>query len=296
MSRIRLFPHQMATDDCLELSPWLIRFRDEETQKAPSHLSDFDYGTPIEFGFSIAVDLDRVCDSTGLDDPDLIGVFLSADCQSSDLRLSAAVRAKAAEQHVWMKIDAGQLAGSVELRRGLVTIADNDVAGSSTRIATRAGSRLFEDSPENIVLEGNLSRFPIESTSFKMARYPANAAWFLDVNYTDPRDPFLGGIRLVVNSDHSAGKAALDKSDSVESRLARSVLRVDIARHLFAALAHDDRLDDIDDVPEDSVVGVATALARSALSWDLDTALRNYREDPIYLEQCLQNAYGYLEV
>jgi hypothetical protein len=286
----------MASEDCLGLGPWLMRFRQDAAHQIPGHLPDFDYGTPIEFGFSVSVDLKRVCAETGLEDTSLVGVFLTADCQSSDLRMSASMRAEEGEHELWLGIEAGVLAGSVELRRGLVTLAENSSSGGASAIATRAGSRLFEDVPEHVVLEGNLSRFPIESTSFKSARYPAHAAWFLDVTYTDPRDPFLGGVRLVVNRDHQAGRAVLDKSDSVESKLAASILRVDIVRHLFAALAQDDRLDDLDEIPEDSVVGVAAAIASTSLSMDLDTALRMYREDPIYLEQCLQNAYRYLEI
>ncbi len=267
MSKIRLLPHRMATESCLQFGPWMMRFRDGTPRNAPNYLTDFDYGTPIEFGFSVSVDLDKVCSDTGLEDPNLVGVFLYADCQSSDLRMSASTRAEEEEHEIWLRIEAGRLAGSVELRRGLVTLFDNSSTSGSTGIATRAGSRLFEDSPENVVLEGSLSRFPIESTSFKSARYPAHAAWFLDVTYVDPKDPFLGGIRLVVNGDHAEGKAALDKSDSVESRQARSVLRVDIARHLFAALAHDDRLKELDEIPEDRWLASRPPLHPALYRW-----------------------------
>lgn len=286
----------MATEGSVEFGPWMLRFRDEAPRESPPYLPDFDYGTPIEFGFSVSVDLERVCSETDLDEPDLVGVFLSADCQSSDVRLSIAEQVGQEEAEVWLSIDPGRLAGSVELRRGLVMLSDRESARRAAGVAQRAGSRLLEDAPFNLVLEGSLSRFPIESASFKDSRYPARAAWFLDVMYSDPRDPFLGGVRLVVNQDHVAGKAVLEKSDSVESSLSKSALRVDVARHLFAALARDERLEELDELPEDSVVGVAGAIASNFLSMDLDTALRTYREDPIYLEQCLQNAYRYLEV
>jgi len=125
--------------------------------------------------------------------------------------------------------------------------------------------------------------------------HPRSAAWFLDICYDDPSDPFLGGVRLIVNSDHKAGKAALERSDSPESLLARSAMKVDVARQLFAVLAGDNRLEELGDVPEESVLGVANAMAESTLLMDLNSALRMYREDPVYFEQRLQHSYRYLE-
>lgn len=292
MSKVRLLPHNTADEACFSAGPWLVRYPDSETVELAAFLADFDYGLALEFGFRATVDLDRVRELTGLADDSEIGIYSLADCQSSDLRVSNQTAANGNEQEVWIRAEPASLAGSVELSRGLVTIAAGSTNGGYS--PTRTGSRLLDDKPCVAVLEGGLSRFPVVSVPFSQTRHPGDAAWVLTVDYEDPADPFLGAVRLNVNREHAAGRLVLSRETSPEAETARSALRTDVVRQFLQILACDERLDSVVDHPTESVIGVATSLSRDALAMDLANALAMLGDDPARLDAHLQAALGYL--
>ncbi len=292
MSKIRLLPHRTADDDSFVAGPWLVRYPGSDPVEASSFIPDFDYGLALDFGFRVRVDIERARGLTGLAADATIGIYALADCQSADIRVATSVPAGGLDQEVWVHTDAGSLAGSIELSRGITTLSCGSSEASNAPL--RAGSRLLDDKPMTVVLEGGLSRFPVVSQAFSRSRYPADAAWLLAADFDDPADPFLGTVRLLINSEHPAGELVLSRDGGPAAEMARSALRTDIVRQLFAILAFDDRASAAGDVGDDSVTGVASSIAQDTLAMDLPSALGLHREDPVVLDGLVQSALGYL--
>jgi hypothetical protein len=127
------------------------------------------------------------------------------------------------------------LSANIELRTQIVVLD----ADSRDKLApTRPGSVVWSDSRE-ILLEGCGARFPLE-----LVTLPADeqyAGWLLVVS--DDFDwPFLGGVRLYINTENEVVRAAITATESdTRSALVRSAIYHDIGRQMIAkALSSED--------------------------------------------------------
>lgn len=122
------------------------------------------------------------------------------------------------------------LAREVALDTCLVLVDPGEDHGSLA--PTLPGSVLWKDRTD-IIIEGMGARFPVETTRFPSGK--SAAAWSLEVSGA-LEQPFLGGIRLYLNSDNPAVKKLLSGSmDEEASRLFRSAMYHDAGRQLLAA-------------------------------------------------------------
>jgi len=293
VTKVRLQPHKELDPSVWAPGPWLVRHSaGDEAVEVGQMVRDFDYATTLSFGFSVTVDVASALATLGLESSSTIGVYAAIDCEASSLRTTSVVPVDEATSEVWVEAMPGTIAGAVALQRGLVTIA---ALGSRSALSPhRFGTRLLDGASVTVTLEGGASRFPVEALSFRAAGLPARAAWLLDVVYEEPSDRFLGAVRLRVNTDHPAGVAALSRDRTSEAELARSALRVDVVRQMFAHLSRDERFAEKQRWADDDCIGgVAEAIA-SVMSESVSTVCAMLRDDPVGLDALVQSAFGYL--
>jgi hypothetical protein len=107
--------------------------------------------------------------------------------------------------------------------------------------ATIPGSVLWDD-VTLLPLEGVGSRFPMEWLDFGGSGWlPNGAGWYLEWSPDEPDAPALGAIRLYLNQNHEAVRAAVTASaPEPHERAIREVIQYDVARGLIlGALAAD---------------------------------------------------------
>lgn len=122
------------------------------------------------------------------------------------------------------------LAGEVTLETCLVLLDPGEDHGSLA--PTLPGSLLWKERTD-IIVEGSGARFPVEATRFPSSK--SSAAWSLEVSAILDQ-PFLGGVRLYLNSENPAIQKMLSGSMSAEaSRLLWAAIYQDAGRQLVRA-------------------------------------------------------------
>lgn len=289
MTSIRLQPHRTASLAAWQIEPWQTRYGERSPEGLGERIPDFDYQIELGFGFRARIDPAVLAEETGLGSDAKVGIFALLDCAPANLRCSKVVPVNGPEDvEIWLHAEPGTLAREIELLRGLVLLEPGTI--SARRVATQKGSRLLEEPPLRVLLEGTWSRFPVEAVSFS-AVGRAGGAWVLRSDYSELSDPFLWAVRLLVNVDHPAGRVALERGDTEKARLVRGALRADILRQFFAVLRADIRIEDDEGFPDGSVGSVAHSMATDLLGRDLRTILTM---DPIELDELIQDRTAYL--
>lgn len=291
---LRLDPHRTLRAADWKPDPWHVCVAGRAPKVCEGFVADFDYEMQLAFSYDVELDRATIFEGVGLPPDAVVHAYLIADCQSSNTRLSASVPLSGSNAlRVELEVPSGTFAGAVELSRGLVLLSPgtSDDGGIA---AERIGSRLIGDETFTCRLEGKWSRFPIEAADFSRAGLP-DAAWFLRMTHTDLDEPFMGSVRLLVNSNHPAGQAVLSGTDPSTNALVLNALRVDLVRQLLFGLAANEP--EIDrEFPPDSVGSVAESIAADLLSADLENVLERARNQPVELEMLIQDRVDYLRI
>lgn len=153
------------------------------------------------------------------------------------------------------------------------------------RVAFLRGSRIDSSEPFTLRLEGDSGRFPTEPVAFSELGLE-NAPWTIITAYEELSDSFLGGVRLLINLEHSVGQLALDYKAA--SRVS-GVLHSDVMRLLIANVAARSEDADESSYEEGSVGQVLETMCQGYLGMSLRTAARLYRDDPVRFERILQD-------
>lgn len=293
-SRFRLHPHRLASDSALEWGPWWAR--DEAGERELGRmLEKWDYAASVTVGCQCLVDVERVCQDTGLPETARVLLVLHVDCPPTGARFLGAEELSLQRQQVLIGLSVdlppGQYSGHLKLNRSLV-LADN-CDGPSGAAASRLGSRLWEGPSRRLDLEGDGGRFPVEPIKFT-ATNVEGAAWRLDLTFDTLDDSFLGAVRLLVNTEHPAGRTALNDI-SREGDLIRSVMRADIIRQLFQSISRDGR-EQLEPAiaREDSLAAVADHISELYLGRDIKAGLELMRSDPVHFDAILQDRSQFL--
>lgn len=200
-------------------------------------MEGWDYSTPLQFECQVQIDVDGFLDSTGLESLAPVDVVGTVDCSATLYRALVKVKASRVLRDDFLtlkvEVDPSRVAGTIDLGRHVV-LADTLTPSEDGR-AHRLGSRLQADRRQRVLLEGAGGRFPTEAVPFSaIGREPA--PWDLTIHYSDLHDTFMGAVRLVVNTEHSAGLAALNP-DHPEHAVVVSVMRWDMVRRLLGHIA-----------------------------------------------------------
>ncbi|PRP93150.1 hypothetical protein ENSA5_44890 [Enhygromyxa salina] len=131
------------------------------------------------------------------------------------------------------------LARSVRLESRLVLV---EAGPGSSRIAAKIPGSILWAFEQELVLEGQKSRFPMEWADFRSSVYSDDAAWALDWDPQELECSTLGGVKLLLNQSHRVTAPLLRESPpSDAAKLLWDTIHFDIARQLVeGALTNDD--------------------------------------------------------
>lgn len=285
MTRLRLYPHRTAAEQSVTWAPWWIE-RNDLRHELPSLLTGWDYASDETVGITVTIDEVSLLDSSGLDSVDDLEILAMADCASVQDRIVAHLPLGANEtvgeaRDVRLRLPPGRLAGSVRLSAHLVLARASQTAAD--RVAHHRGARIHSSEPFTLRLEGDASRFPTEPVPFTELGL-GNAPWTVLTVYEDLSDSFMGGVRLLVNTEHPIGQKALDPATAPQ---ASPLLRAEIIRILVAKAAAQVGRFEPADLDEDSVGRVLDAMCRYLLNRGLPAAARLHQDDPARFEVLL---------
>jgi hypothetical protein len=278
MTKIRIFPHRTADPDSVLFGKWWIE-RNGVRSQLPDLLGGWDYAREELIGITLTIDEHLFLHSTGLSSLGDVEVILLADCKQSQTRAvsthrldgTSRVRDMAFELH----LPAGQLAGALALSAALVVA--RDFPRTADRTAHLRGARLISSKSKVIALEGGASRFPTEPVPFSKLHLP-KAPWTLQCTYESLEASFMGGVRLLVNTEHVVGQMLLDAAtaDRVSGIAMADVIRLLVATAIdyVEELATSTR-------EEGSVAYVLENMCEFYLGLDLATAISTYQKEPL---------------
>lgn len=284
MAKLRLFPHRTANPASVTFGDWWIE-RDAARVALPDLLGGWDYASKEIVGLTLTLDEDLFLESTGLRNLSDVEMLLVGDCKDSQVRVvsrhTLAAGAPVRNAAFDLALPAGQLAGSLSLM-AIVVLARN-LPRTGDRIAYLRGARLISSKPTVVALEGEASRFPTEPVAFSHLYLP-DAPWTLQNTYDSLKASFMGGVRLLVNTEHPVGRMLLDgaTADRVSG-----IAMADVIRLLVADVS--DHTDDLDsaDYEEGSVASVLDNMCEFYLGRELSAAIELYQTEPLQFDRLL---------
>lgn len=296
-TKVRMMPHRTMTSAAVAWRPWEVSFGAEFVE-LPAELASWDFASECTVRASAVIDEQVLLESTGLPSIEDIELVAQVECASTYVRTTESValeRRDTAEYSVSVRLAPGCYSSQIALSLHLVLGRDLQSA-NNTAVAARRGSRLGSSEVTKVQLGATSSRFPTEALAFSGV-LPPSAPWILNVAYDDLNDSFLGAARLLVNTNHPAGRVALD-STHANAPLVRSVLMVDVTRSLILQVAAKERagFDLSREFDSNSIGYVVDSLCRTEMKGNLDSVIRMLGTDPSEFESRLQASFGYLQL
>lgn len=282
-------PFRTASPDAVSISDPQLRIQDEVF--APSDpVTLWDYLSSFSISSEFRVDDELLVESTGLPNVGVLAATVQIDCVHTGFRqLESRVLQPGSALTVSVHVPAHSVARSIEVRRGLTLAVD--LPNSPATVAHRKGSRVFwEERRTKFELEGSGAGFPIEAFSFAAAGYPANAAWKLNFAADDLERPFMGAVRLLINTSHPLSSEML----SGERGLIQSVVFHGILEQLLLTVADSEAETNVA-FEEGSVGAVLSDLTQTYLGRNLHDAVARLRSDRSAMLARIQDVTGFLQ-
>jgi hypothetical protein len=238
MSRINVFPYLRAGEERVKVRSWQMI-----TDKGPVPLENtvdhWDSATALQLGVEVEVDIDGVWADCDLHHDDTVRLGLVWRSPGTAMRGSgvcfdlAPGRVNSEAVVLDVSLEGGMI--SERVRLGVHLLLGNIGISSSPLAPHRAGSLLWSVEQE-VLLEGQAARFPMEVIDFALHSWmPADAAWFLDWNPDDLNQTVLGSVRLFINSRNQAVAHAVTGTDPVDMAI-REAIRFDVARLMIEGI------------------------------------------------------------
>jgi len=286
MTKLKIFPHRTADLNSIELGSWWIE-RDGARPELTSPLKGWDYARDEKIGLTIErFDEALFLESTGLQEISDVELVLIADCKDSQSRIASQHNLDSASLHdagFSLPLPRGTLAGAVSLR-AIFRLARH-LPRKADRSAHIRGARLFTSELTTIVLEGDGSRFPTEPAAFSALHLP-DAPWTLHINGESLESSFMGGVRLLVNTEHPAGRMLLN---SATAEKISPLAMADVIRLLVAYLADQWAQINSEEFHEGSIVQVVDKMCNFFLGQGLTAAIQLYKHDPLHFDLLLHD-------
>lgn len=272
-----LLPHASLPEDAPTWGSWAVQLNDSEPKPVEESLDDWDYASDLHFGVESSVDPAAIRACLDGYPPAVVHLVGTVDCRATFRRFVAATPLNEdGAATLSIHVPRGSAAGQVVLTQHLVL--GRDLPGGRWWMAQRKGARLAADGPVRVDLEGGPERFPTESLSFKAAGLD-DIPWKLQLDATDPYSSFRGSVRLLVNTDHPAGRALLDPKNPLFDALT-SVVKATTLHQLLGSVTTDG-LAGTEDADPDSVAAALSGLANVWLGLDLAEASQLLHDDPV---------------
>lgn len=281
---MRAMPFRTASEESVEFGPPRLRLGDVFIE-AGKPASTWDYLTTSTVLGSVRVDADELLRSTALTDLSGLSATMQVDCPSTGFRRIITLPAVEAVSHaalIQMEIGPHTVAEEIEVRYGLVL--EHDYRPAPSMAPYKRGSRVYTGILSyRFLLEGDAAGFPTEAFEFGPAGYPSGAPWHLRFRVDSLEDPFMGAVRLFINTEHPASGQLLSGAPGIH----RSVLFHSVLEQLLTEVADHESNEGVDDWDEQvsashadgSVGAVLNDLAITYLGMVLPAAMKALRAD-----------------
>lgn len=248
---MRAMPFRVASPDSVVFQDPVLR-TGETVIRVGEPVPTWDYLSPVEISCSCEVDTAELLRSTGLSSLEHIAMVLQVDCPATGIRrvTTGSLERSGGLPSLGIELAPNTVAVEVEVRQGLVL--SHPDPRSRDRAARRTGSRLHPGGRvARFRLEGDAAGFPVEAFDFSRAGLPADAAWRLNFRSESLDLPFLGAVRLFVNTNHEYASQLLAGT----SPLLQSVLNYSILEQMLLTVVADSAEDDISLAYDSGTVG-----------------------------------------
>lgn len=256
--------------DWVSASAWQVKDGENQIDLGEEY-PRFDPAVALVLARTVTFDQTQFRRAAGLSDHDVLGVVAlwasstTGQRAASDVReLDAGVSTALVMQE--LTIPSGYAGGRIDLRSAVVLARP---LGDAGQFAARGrGSVLWRDEePHRVFVEGSGTRFPVDAIEFGAGnRFPVAALYVLDWDSGDLGLPFLGSVRLHVNTRHPKSALIREPDGSDEARALSEQVRFDVARQLISgALRNREFLDGTVAYPDGSVGKVVVTLCRQML-------------------------------
>lgn len=231
---MRAMPFRTASDAAVEFSEPRLRVGDVMIY-AGDPAPTWDYLASASVYGGVKVHANELLRSTGLTDLAAVSAILQVDCHATGFRQLVAVPVLQTVGHavsLHMDIEPHAVAGEIEIHYGLVL--ERGCEQQQNMAPFRRGSRVYTLArTHKFLLEGDAAGFPTEAFDFEPTGYPDGAPWHLNFRAESLGDPFMGAVRLFVNTKHPASAELLSGASSIS----RSVLFHGILEQLLVTAA-----------------------------------------------------------
>jgi hypothetical protein len=291
MSRIESAPFLRISSARIVAGAWI----DTQTGSplAMTGVDGWDPSVDLDLTRDLEVDVDGARHDAGLADGDQLTCGATWYCPTTTLRGAGPrfeVSGQTAAARIRLEIPGTEVGGRLTVRTQIVLASSR---GNPTSLAaTIPGSVLWEDSTF-LPLEGTGSRFPMEWLDFSESGWlPDGAGWYLEWSPDEPEAPALGAIRLYLNQNHEAVRAAVTAgAPEPQQQAIREMIQYDVARSLIlGALGADPETWDEAASEQGSVASVVNRLLSVVFPTETMDGLRARRvATPQRLEVKLQD-------
>lgn len=203
-------PFLTPSPDGWRPGPWILVSAHGEEPLGRT-VPTWDYESTLHLRRQVTIDPAAIRGSTQL--PEHAALALSASWRGTRSNRTARaidpvlIRGDEVEEHTMdFQVDGRFLTGRLTLECRVVLAVDLDDAPPGA--ATKGGSVLLEDRQE-IVLEGEGSRFPTQLVSFRAVGLDPDAVWSLELP-DSLSQATMGGLCLLLNSDNEDVVKAMD--------------------------------------------------------------------------------------
>ena len=297
-ARMKVLPYLVPSEDRVHASAWV----NEEGKVLGNALESWDYNSGIILARKVVIDTSSICKDCGLQHDAVFRLSVTVLSRGSGVRMRCfhqdVAVSKSVEQ-VSIQTDVGNtaLSGSAVIATVLSLVDPGKTPGVFAPVM--AGSLLWRHEHE-LLLEGSGSKFPMEVVNFTDAGWlPENAPWYLEWEPDFLDHPFMGSVRLLVNSTHERVMKAVSAAiPDNEDRAILSSLFYDVGRSLIAgALKNDEFVTGTREWPEGSTARVLADLLAVYFEGDgYATMKQRMTGDPEYFNASLRSKlrlFGY---
>lgn len=280
--------------------PSAVTFKDPTFQvngeifEATTPVTPWDYLSQATVTATATADIEELVTSTGLSSAEGVVALIQVDCPATGFRRtgSSPLQGDGRVIRLDVNIDPHEVAEFIEVT--LSVILDRpDSPNAYDGVAFRRGSRLLtHNETYRFVLEGSASTFPTEAFDFEIAGLPKEAAWRLNFDPISFDEPYLGAVRLLINTRHHAAQEIL----SGKASLVQSVLFHGVVEQMLLTIAASDHDGIPVDFKEGSVGEAMDHLAQMYLDLSLGAAVNYLKHDRAEALCRLQARTGFLGV
>lgn len=278
--KTKVAPFKTSPDSAVRHAGWHL-VTNEGEEPLGEDVRAWDYQTTLTVSAAVSIEREELLRRCELHDASDLRVIVLAKSDHTNARgVVASVEVPHQARYdlaVTAVLPGHSLGGRLDLVTQLVALSP---VGETPLSAQRRGSILWQ-TRHRTHLEGAGSRFPTDAADFAVVRPQLkNAAWFLQVDTTDPELSFMSAVRLTLNSGLGEVQRLLAGSGDADVKLLMRTIRWDVTRQLIDAALDWDAIEDSPaDFDATTVSGVLRSLLAQVWPHESPSLLRHRRSD-----------------